>query len=206
MKWPACLSFGVAPMPPRGFVFAIVVFWVGTTCLLVERSILPRWRAGSAPAYAIELTDEVGSPQVSWEVYRGEAKIGVAHAAIGHHAGNAGALEGESHQAANDRAGTLAMRIDDHDRAVLELPSGQPRRDVGPDPGRQLGRLRRRHDDPAVPIAIPSAVATAPQVSPSSSTSTSVVRRSGCSCSSAACSSRADSLPSMISSGERAAD
>src|SRR5206468_1199188 len=70
------LSLGVAPMPPRGLVVAVIVFWFGTSCLLFLRAILPRWQAGAAPAFAIELTDEVGSPQVSWDVYRGEAKIG----------------------------------------------------------------------------------------------------------------------------------
>jgi hypothetical protein len=63
-------------MPPRGLVIAIVVFWIGTSCLLFQRSVLPRWRADTAPAFAIELTDEVGSPQVSWEVFRKDKKIG----------------------------------------------------------------------------------------------------------------------------------
>jgi hypothetical protein len=63
-------------MPPRGFVIAVIVFWIGTSCLLFERAILPRWQAGAAPEFAIELTDEVGSPQVSWDVYRGKAKVG----------------------------------------------------------------------------------------------------------------------------------
>src|SRR5437879_2699005 len=70
------LPLEVALMPPRGFLVAIVVFWIGPSCLLVERAILPLWQAASAPAFASELTDEVGSPQVSWDVYRKDEKIG----------------------------------------------------------------------------------------------------------------------------------
>jgi hypothetical protein len=63
-------------MPPRGFVIVVFIFWIGMSALLFQRSVLPRWQAEDAPAYAIELTDEVGSPEVSWDVYRQDAKIG----------------------------------------------------------------------------------------------------------------------------------
>lgn len=63
-------------MPPRGFVIAVVVFWLGTTSALFVRDILPRWRAGGAPRYAIELTDDVAAPQVVWEVFQKDKKIG----------------------------------------------------------------------------------------------------------------------------------
>ena len=55
-------------MPSRGVVAAIFLFWLGSTSLLIQRQVLPRWRAGEAPAYPIELTDEVGAPQAEWEV------------------------------------------------------------------------------------------------------------------------------------------
>lgn len=63
-------------MPPRVIVFVVVVFWLAMTGVLVEREIVPRWRSGNAPSYTIELTDEVGSPQVEWLVYQGSTKIG----------------------------------------------------------------------------------------------------------------------------------
>src|SRR5207249_2935799 len=62
--------------PPRGFVVAVVAFWLATTCVLIQRDILPRMRAGDAPAYTIEITDEAGSPQVEWLVYRKNEQIG----------------------------------------------------------------------------------------------------------------------------------
>ncbi len=63
-------------MPPRGLVIAIVVFWFGTSCLWIQREIVPRWQAGSAPAFSIELSDEVGTPQVEWQVFQNNKKIG----------------------------------------------------------------------------------------------------------------------------------
>lgn len=63
-------------MPPRGFVVAIVAFWAAMSYVLIQKEIVPRWRAGMAPAYAIEVTDEAGSPQVLWHVFHKDKQIG----------------------------------------------------------------------------------------------------------------------------------
>jgi len=63
-------------MPPRGFVVFVVISWLASTGLLVYREIVPRWRSGVAPSYTIELTDEVGSPTVEWEVVHKDEVIG----------------------------------------------------------------------------------------------------------------------------------
>lgn len=63
-------------MPPRIVVVTIVAFWAMMTCVLIQREIVPRWRAGSAPAFAIEVTDEAGSPQVEWLVYHQDKHVG----------------------------------------------------------------------------------------------------------------------------------
>jgi hypothetical protein len=66
----------IATMPPRGFVVAVVAFWLAMTCVLVQRDLLPRWRTDDAPPFAIEFTDEAGSPQVEWLVFRKGEQIG----------------------------------------------------------------------------------------------------------------------------------
>lgn len=63
-------------MPPRGIVFAIVVFWLAMTAVLINEEIVPRWRARTAPPYTIEVTDEAGSPQVEWTVLFDERPVG----------------------------------------------------------------------------------------------------------------------------------
>ena len=63
-------------MPSRGTVAAVLLFWLGSTGVLIYREIGPRLRAGAAPPYHIELTDEVGSPQADWEVFHKDHVIG----------------------------------------------------------------------------------------------------------------------------------
>lgn len=63
-------------MPPRLFVALILVFWASTTSWLFYREIWPRLRAGEAPPFSIDLTDEVGANVISWKVQQKGTHIG----------------------------------------------------------------------------------------------------------------------------------
>jgi hypothetical protein len=63
-------------MPSRAVVAAVLLFWLGSTTLLIYREVVPRWRAGAAPPFHIDLTDEVGSPQAGWNVFHQDRQIG----------------------------------------------------------------------------------------------------------------------------------
>lgn len=63
-------------MPPRGVVFVILVFWAVMTGVLFHQEILPRIGPVKPPPFSIELTDEIGSPQVRWNVYHKDQQIG----------------------------------------------------------------------------------------------------------------------------------
>ena len=63
-------------MPSRIIIAGIAAFWLGSMSLLVHREVLPRWRTESAPAYAIEITDEVGSPSAEWQMFDKDKLIG----------------------------------------------------------------------------------------------------------------------------------
>jgi hypothetical protein len=67
-------------MPARPLVLAITLFWIATTGWLFYRDLWPRLRPGQPPPYTIDLTDEAlrKGPKISWNVFRGEKKVGVA--------------------------------------------------------------------------------------------------------------------------------
>lgn len=69
-------------MPSRGIVAAILLLWLGSTSLLITREIVPRWRMSEAPAYSIDITDEVGAPQAEWEVVHRDQVIGRGYSQI----------------------------------------------------------------------------------------------------------------------------
>jgi hypothetical protein len=49
-------------MPPRYATLAIVALWLGTTCWMAYRDLLPRLRSGEPPPFTIDLTDELSLP------------------------------------------------------------------------------------------------------------------------------------------------
>lgn len=73
-------------MPPRGIVIAVVLFWLGNVVWLANDQILPRWRAGQAPDFHIDLTDEVGSPSANWDLFKGDKLVGRGHSRVKRHA------------------------------------------------------------------------------------------------------------------------
>jgi hypothetical protein len=64
-------------MPPRFVVAAIVVGWLATVAWLTSDKWRPD-RAGQAPAFVIELADEVAPQHATWILYRGGKRIGSA--------------------------------------------------------------------------------------------------------------------------------
>ena len=69
-------------MPSRIIIAGIFVFWLASVGLLFYREVLPRWRTESAPAYAIEITDEVGSPTAEWQMFDKDKLIGRGNSKI----------------------------------------------------------------------------------------------------------------------------
>src|SRR6185295_10727758 len=63
-------------MPSRLITGAIVLFWLGMTTWLIYREVVPMMRAGLSPSYLIDLTDEIGSPMVSWKITMNGKRIG----------------------------------------------------------------------------------------------------------------------------------
>jgi hypothetical protein len=55
-------------MPPRLVTAAIIVFWLAMTGWLLEREVVPMMLADASPTYQPDLTDEIGSPVINWEI------------------------------------------------------------------------------------------------------------------------------------------
>jgi hypothetical protein len=65
-------------MPPRPIVFAVLGFWLAANGWLFYREIWPRLRAGEAPAYSIDLAEEVAAEPISWDVLYNKKRVGLA--------------------------------------------------------------------------------------------------------------------------------
>jgi hypothetical protein len=65
-------------MPSRPIVIAVLGFWLAANGWLFYREIWPRLRTGEAPAYSIDLADEVRAEPISWEVLYNRKRIGTA--------------------------------------------------------------------------------------------------------------------------------
>jgi hypothetical protein len=78
---------GLAPMPSRYSVFAILLFWAVTTGWFFERDLWPRLRPGEPPPFSINLADEAqrNAPAIYWTVFCGEQEIGKAKTWIKYH-------------------------------------------------------------------------------------------------------------------------
>jgi hypothetical protein len=64
-------------MPPRLVVAVIVIGWLAAATWLAS----DKWRSGrtdQAPAFVVELADEVAPQHASWILYRGDTRIGSA--------------------------------------------------------------------------------------------------------------------------------
>jgi hypothetical protein len=55
-------------MPSRGMVLFIVVFWLCSMGLLLYIEVLPYYQTSEVPPFVIEITDEVGSAEVAWDL------------------------------------------------------------------------------------------------------------------------------------------
>src|SRR5580765_1026597 len=65
-------------MPPRIVTAGILVFWLAMTGWLIQREIMPLMIAGASPSYQPDLTDELGSPVLNWNVFRNGKREGSA--------------------------------------------------------------------------------------------------------------------------------
>jgi hypothetical protein len=69
-------------MPPRLITAGILLFWLTMTGWLIEREVMPMMIAESSPTYQIDLTDEIGSTLVGWNVFSDGKRIGAATSRI----------------------------------------------------------------------------------------------------------------------------
>jgi hypothetical protein len=64
-------------MPPRSFIWAILVFWAATTGWLFYREFVPRFRPNQPPRFFhFDFADEVRSSPIRWFVYKDNKAIG----------------------------------------------------------------------------------------------------------------------------------
>jgi hypothetical protein len=69
-------------MLPRWLTGAIIVFWLGMTGWLAYQQYSLRQRAGEPPPFTIDLTDEVGANEISWNVMIDGKKQGQAYSSV----------------------------------------------------------------------------------------------------------------------------
>ena len=69
-------------MPPRWLTWAIIAFWLGMTGWLAYQQYSLRLRAGEPPPFTIDLTDEVGANEISWNMLLDGKKQGQAYSSI----------------------------------------------------------------------------------------------------------------------------
>lgn len=84
-------------MPPRSIVTAILGFWLAANGWLVYREVWPYWRPGEPPPYTIDLTEELGSSSVDWQILKNDRPIGNAIAHIERQRGRIYRLRTEYH-------------------------------------------------------------------------------------------------------------
>ncbi len=69
-------------MPHRLVSLGIVLFWLTMTGLLIKSELVPLWTAADPPIAQIDLTDEIASPLVGWEVFKKNERVGSARSSI----------------------------------------------------------------------------------------------------------------------------
>jgi hypothetical protein len=67
---------GECAMPPKLITAAIIAFWLAMTGLLIQREVVPMMIANASPNFQPDLTDEIGSPLVTWMVFKDNDRIG----------------------------------------------------------------------------------------------------------------------------------
>jgi hypothetical protein len=63
-------------MPPKIITAGILAFWLAMTGLLIHREVVPMMLAEAFPNFQPDLTDEIGSPLVGWNIFRDGKRIG----------------------------------------------------------------------------------------------------------------------------------
>jgi hypothetical protein len=63
-------------MPPKLITAGIIAFWLAMTALLIQREVVPMMLADASPNFQPDLTDEIGSPLVTWMVFKDNDRIG----------------------------------------------------------------------------------------------------------------------------------
>jgi hypothetical protein len=69
-------------MPSRLITGAILLFWLAMTAWLIEREVVPSMLAEISPTFQPDLTDEIGSSLVHWNVLRNGEMIGRADSKV----------------------------------------------------------------------------------------------------------------------------
>lgn len=125
-------------MPSRGTIALIILFWLGCAAWYVSRELAPRWGLEEVPPYHIDLTDEIGTPSITWNVLLDKKRIGLGTTRIRRLDANTFELAGDMRFEKAELLFGAEMRrssgrniIDIHGRlkeaeatAVLRLPGG----------------------------------------------------------------------------------
>lgn len=70
-------------MPAKPIRIGIILFWIFATGWFMQREFLPRWLSNKPPVYLIDLADEVGAKEITWQIYDKEDKeIGYANTQV----------------------------------------------------------------------------------------------------------------------------
>src|SRR5260370_18797201 len=69
-------------MPPSWLTWAIIAFWLAMTGWLTYQPYSLGQRAGEPPPFTIDLTDEIGANEISWNVLINGKKQGQAYSSI----------------------------------------------------------------------------------------------------------------------------
>ncbi len=70
-------------MPPRWVILVTAGFWAGTMGWMFYREVVPRLRSGEPPPLTIDITDEISTNPVHWDIWgTGGDKIGIGVSSI----------------------------------------------------------------------------------------------------------------------------
>jgi hypothetical protein len=69
-------------MPPRLIIVAVVLSWVAANGWLIRQHTLTYWRPGEPPPCHIDLTEEISSSLVAWEILQKDRHVGSATSAV----------------------------------------------------------------------------------------------------------------------------
>jgi hypothetical protein len=69
-------------MPSRLMIAVILVCWLAMTALLIHFEVAPMMLADASPTYQPDITDEIGSPQITWHLKQNGKRAGTVRSRI----------------------------------------------------------------------------------------------------------------------------